>query len=246
MLILGIESSGVGGSIALAGDRSCLADRSLSQAGRRHARTLVTELRSLLTDLNVAPDDLAAVAVSIGPGSSTGLRVGVVCAKVLAYAVSTKLVAVDTFLVVAAQSPAGVSAVQVVGDGQRGDLYVGRYEKTAESVWQRIGAIEIQSAQTWLESLKADDAVSGPGLARHFDEAARRCRVLPVGCHEPRAATVAALGYEAKARGEFADIWTLEPFYLRRSGAEEKADAQGKEPSRASNPCPSPPTPLPQ
>src|SRR5687768_2419931 len=108
MLVLSIETSGTGGSIALVDDRACLAERSLSQAGRRHARTLVFELKQLLAEREVAPGDLGAVAVSIGPGSFTGLRVGVVCAKTLAYAVSTKLVAVDTFLAIAAQSPDGV------------------------------------------------------------------------------------------------------------------------------------------
>jgi hypothetical protein len=81
-------------------------------------------------------------------------------------------------------------------------------------------------ARTWLESLKPEDAITGPGLARHRDDAGRRCRVLPDSCHQPRAATIAKLGCESAARGEFADVWMIEPFYLRRSGAEEKADAQ--------------------
>jgi tRNA threonylcarbamoyladenosine biosynthesis protein TsaB len=235
MLILGIETSGIGGSIALADARGCLAERSLSQAGRRHARTLVAELKSLLAGQNTDPDALDAVAVSIGPGSFTGLRVGIVCAKVLAYAVSAKLVAVETFLAIAAESPADVEAVQVVGDGQRGDLYVGRYARTPEGGWRRSGAIEIEPAGSWLESLRTGDVVSGPGLARHLEEASRRCRALDAGRHEPGAATIAGLGHGMAERGEFADVWTLEPFYLRRSGAEEKAEAAGNHPNAASN-----------
>jgi len=222
MLLLGIETSGMGGSIALAEDGVCLAERSLSREGRRHARTLVAEIRTLLTEVDRSPADLKAVAVSIGPGSFTGLRVGVVCAKTLAYALSGPVIAVDTFLAVAAQSPEGVSRVQVVGDGQRGDLYVGRYERALKGEWKPAAPIEIQSAAAWLEALAATDVVSGPGLARHMDEAGRRCRVLPADCHEPRAATIASLA----GRGESADLWTLEPYYLRRSGAEEKADAK--------------------
>jgi tRNA threonylcarbamoyladenosine biosynthesis protein TsaB len=226
MLILGIETSGSGGSIAVAQDRICLAESSLSREGRRHARTLVAEVRSLLAHLAVAPQRLDAVAVSIGPGSFTGLRVGVVCAKTLAYAVPMPLVAVDTFLAIAAQSPEGISSVQIVGDGQRGDLYVGRYQQTSQGTWRRSGDIGIRSAEAWLESLGSQDAASGPGLSRHLDEVTRRCRVLPARCHHPRAATIALLGFEGAASHEFADVWTIEPFYLRRSGAEEKADAR--------------------
>ncbi len=225
MLVLGIETSGIGGSIALFRSSDCVEQRSLSQEGRRHARTLVSELSGLLATEGVSAADLDAVAVSIGPGSFTGLRVGVVCAKTLAYAAKTPIVAVDTFLAVAAQAPPDVSAVQVVGDGQRGDLYVGQYEQTPGGEWMRPDEIRIQPADDWLASLTGRDVASGPGLARHANEAASRCRVLPPDVRDPQARTIAALGAEGAVGGAFADLWSLEPFYLRRSGAEEKADA---------------------
>lgn len=104
MLTLGIDTSGLGGSIAIARDGNCLAERALSRTGRRHARTLVAELKALFDDTRLRPHDCNTVAVSIGPGSFTGLRVGVVCAKTFAYATRCTLVAVDTHLAVAAAS----------------------------------------------------------------------------------------------------------------------------------------------
>lgn len=225
MLVLGIETSGIGGSLALVRDGCCIAERSLSQDGRRHARTLVAELGSLLTAQQLAPTDLDAVAVSIGPGSFTGLRVGVVCAKTLAWGANTQVIAVDTFLVAAAQAPADVASLQVVGDGQRGDLYVGRYERLGSGEWTRPDEISICPADRWLESLTKSDVVTGPGLARHAEAAASRCRVLPPELRDPQAGSVALLGAAAAERGEFSDLWALEPFYLRRSAAEEKADS---------------------
>lgn len=225
MTTLGIETSGLGGSVALVHDGRCVAARELSRSGRRHARTLVAELKQLLGDNGTPAAAIAAVAVSIGPGSFTGLRVGVVCAKTLAYATGSRVVAVDTFLAVAAQAPDDVDSLQVVGDGQRGDLYLGRYQRANDGDWVRPGPIEIRPAVVWLESLQERDVVSGPGLERHLTRAAERCRVLPAELHHPRAETVALLGESLAQRGEFADLWTLEPFYLRRSGAEEKADA---------------------
>ncbi|HUQ68608.1 MAG TPA: tRNA (adenosine(37)-N6)-threonylcarbamoyltransferase complex dimerization subunit type 1 TsaB, partial [Planctomycetaceae bacterium] len=85
MNILSLETSGLTGSIALDRD-GVVEQRELATAGRRHAQTLVAEMRDLLHAHGLRPADVNAVAVSIGPGSFTGLRVGVVCAKTFAYA----------------------------------------------------------------------------------------------------------------------------------------------------------------
>lgn len=224
-LTLGIETSGWGGSVALARGGTVVARRSLDPAGRRHARTLVPEIQAVLADADVGPRQLDLVAVSIGPGSFTGLRVGVVCAKTLAWAARAAIVAVDTFLVIAEAAPPHVHRLQVVGDGQRGDLYVGRYVRDAGGRWERIGDIEIEAADAWLGRLGPDDVVTGPGLERHAAAAARICRLLPESLWAPEAASVALLGEVRAQRGATDDLWSLEPFYLRRSGAEEKADA---------------------
>ncbi|MEX0700851.1 MAG: tRNA (adenosine(37)-N6)-threonylcarbamoyltransferase complex dimerization subunit type 1 TsaB [Planctomycetales bacterium] len=224
MLTLGIETSGRGGEVALLRGDELLGSRSLSAAGRRHAQTLVSEMAGLWGDAGIGPAELEAVAVSIGPGSFTGLRVGVVCAKTLAYAVRRPLAAVDTFLAVAAQSPAGIDRVQVISDAQRGELYLGRYERRADG-WERFGDVRIVDGGSWRASLAADDAVSGPGVAKHLAQLAGRCRIVNEESREPRAETVARLGQAAIRAGRTADPAALEPFYLRRSAAEEKRDS---------------------
>lgn len=225
LLTLGIETSTFSGSIALLDECDVhIYERQLDPTGRRHARTLVPEIQSLLKMANRTVDELDLIAVSIGPGSFTGLRVGVVCAKTLAWATSAKIMAVDTYLAIASQSPPDVAAVQVVGDGQRSDLYVGRYRRGSDG-WVRDGDIFIRAADDWLAQLTADDVVTGPGLERHAEAAALRCRVLPRDLWNPGAATVALLGQRRlDATGASDDVWLLEPFYLRKSGAEEKAD----------------------
>lgn len=237
VLILGIETSTFSGSIALLD--ACdvhtfehqdvhIDERSLDPTGRRHARTLVPEIQSMLTAAARTAGDIDLIAVGIGPGSFTGLRVGVVCAKTLAWAVGAKLVGIDTFLAIAVQSPADVDRVQVVGDGQRGDLYVGRYVRNSAGGWSRDGEIDIAPADEWLSGLAESDVVSGPGLERHAEAAAARCRVLPRDLWTPRASSIATLGAERAFTGTTDDIWSLEPFYLRKSGAEEKADAASR------------------
>jgi len=228
MVILGIETSGLRGGIAVCRDGVCLADVALENAPRRHAQTLVTQIQATLERLAMRIADLDAVAVSTGPGSFTGLRVGVVCAKMLAYATGCRLAAVDTLEVIAANSPADVPAVHVIADAQRGDLFVGTYLRSPAGDWLRKDAPTIVAAQEWLATLREEDVVTGPGLAavdRRPEFA--RWRSLPESAWTPSARTIAQIGARQIAEGRLADCATLEPFYLRRSAAEERADAAG-------------------
>ncbi len=234
MLILGIETSGTRGSIALFQNGACLAEAELEAAPRRHAQTLVTEIRELFGLHRLRIPSLEAIAVSVGPGSFTGLRVGVVCAKTLAFATGARLTAVDTLEAIAANSPPDVEIVHVITDAQRGDLFVGTYRRTAEGDWLREGPLAIAAGEAWFAGLRAGDVVTGPGLAkwREAHDAspnppATAWRGLPESVWTPSARAVAAIGARQIARGLVADCATLEPFYLRRSAAEERADAAG-------------------
>jgi tRNA threonylcarbamoyladenosine biosynthesis protein TsaB len=224
MLILGIETSGPRGSIALCRDGVCLAEAELENAPRRHAQTLVSQIQATLERLRVRVADLEAVAVSVGPGSFTGLRVGVVCAKTLAYATGCRLAAVDTLEAIAANSPAGVDAVHVIADAQRGDLFVGTYHRTSDGDWVREGPPTILAAASWIAALGKGEIVTGPGLAAIRQSETAAWRSLPETAWTPSAHAVAAIGARQIARGLLANCATLEPFYLRRSAAEERAD----------------------
>lgn len=228
MLTLGIETSGWEGSIALLRGGALVAERTLSRTGRRHARTLVSELRELLSSAGVTSRDVQLVAVSAGPGSFTGLRVGVVCAKSFSYATGCALVGVDTFEAIAAGSPADVDRVVVLADAQRGDLYVGRYVRSATSdEWRREGEIEVQRAEEFIAGLPRGTVVTGPGAARWSDALKAVTLVLPAEYGIPRAAVVAAIGERRALAGKTDDVWRLEPVYIRKSGAEEKLAALG-------------------
>lgn len=226
MLTLAIETSGRAGDVALLREGACLEQRGLQQAGRRHAQTLVAEIDELLRTHGAAPQDVSLVAVSIGPGSFTGLRVGVVCAKTFAWATEAALVAVDTFACIAENAPGDVEQLSVIGDAQRGDLYLGEYTRDGSGAFARAGPIRIIPAEDWCRSRSAADVVTGPGVEPYSDLLEGRCRLLPAEFREPRAATVARLGERMLAANDMADPFALEPFYLRKSAAEEKWEAQ--------------------
>jgi tRNA threonylcarbamoyladenosine biosynthesis protein TsaB len=220
-LVLGIETSGLAGGIALCRGDICLAEALLQEAPRRHAQTLVSQIGALLRQTGLAVRDLDAVAVSIGPGSFTGLRVGVVCAKTLAYATKCRLAAIDTLKAIAANSPQGVERVHVIADALRGDVYVATYHP-AGGAWTVDEPPAIAAAEPWLAALSAGETITGPGLSVYGKLVPASCRQLPPELWTPHARTIAQLGLRQLDQGEVADCATLEPFYLRRSAAEER------------------------
>ena len=224
MLILGIETSGPGGGIALLRDDECLAEATLESEGKRHAQTLVSQIDELFRELGLHVAQLDALAVSIGPGSFTGLRIGVMCAKTLAYATGSRLAAVDTLEAIAHNSPWDVSAVHVISDAQRGDVFVGTYRRVSDNDWRREAPITIENAVQWLAARHAGEVISGPALALHCALVPAQCRPLPESSWQPTARAIALIGRRQVERGQLADCARLEPFYLRRSAAEERAD----------------------
>jgi tRNA threonylcarbamoyladenosine biosynthesis protein TsaB len=222
MIVLGIETSGRAGSVALAIDGEVRAERELAASGRRHARTLIPELGDLLKSQGLAAAGIDAVAVSIGPGSFTGLRVGIVCAKTLAYALGCRIVGVDTFLAVAAAQD-DIENCWVIDDALRGDIFAGEYRRDNGN-WRCVVEPGLVSLADWRTSVPAPMRVTGPGVDKLRGDLAG----LRLSEHErstPWARQIALLGNAAVLAGHVDDPWTLEPRYIRRSAAEEKADA---------------------
>lgn len=217
---LGIETSTREGGIALAFAGEVREFRSLGPVSQRHAQTLFVEIDHLTKQHGLKPSDLSCIAVSIGPGSFTGLRIGVVASKTLAYALKCELKPIDTFLAVAERSPIDVTSVTVIGDAQRGDLFVGRYRRDERANWQREAEIEIVDLAEFLAGLSESETVSGPGVARYEQDLSKRCRLIDSGLRMPSAESICRLASREDIPST--DFWSLEPFYLRKSAAEEK------------------------
>ncbi len=224
MNLLAVETSGRAGSIALLQDGEEPIERSLNAGGRRHAQTLVADADALLAEAGLGPRHTDGIAVSLGPGSFTGLRVGIVFAKTFGWINRCPVVAVPTFRVVAEQAPPTADHICVVGDAQRGELFLAEFTRRGGSLRQEH-EIEILSAAEAHARLKPDSVLIGPGLTRFAPEFERTARLAMPDVWQPRAATLARLGKLAFDNGDIADPWQLEPLYVRRSAAEEKRDA---------------------
>lgn len=224
MITLGIETSGRSGSVALAADGVLLAARELSASGRRHARTLVPEIGILLAGCDLTPREIDLVAVSIGPGSFTGLRVGVVCAKTFAYAVGCSLIGVDTFLAVASRQE-DLHRIWIIDDALRGDLFAGEYA-AEDGQWGCVSPPRLIALADWRVGIDLETPVSGPGVDKLSAELAG-LRLATGELRSPHAREIALLGEASARAGRVDNPWTLEPLYIRRSAAEEKADQSG-------------------
>src|SRR4051812_47130680 len=123
-----IETSGRVGRLGLARGGAVARAADLDPA-RRHARDLAATADALLTADALRPADLTGVMVGHGPGSYTGLRVGLISAKALAYALGCQLVPVPTFAAIAEQAPAEARVLWVLADALQGLIYVQRFER---------------------------------------------------------------------------------------------------------------------
>ena len=216
------------------------------------AKTLAPAIQKLLAQDGLAPKDLHAIAVVQGPGSFTGLRVGIATAKVMAYALQIPIVAIDTLEVIAQQvsdSRTEPDSPTVPGS-QSLDLFAVADAFRGQSFWAkyRIGAGECLETtrtriddNTWLaQELSVQDpsgciAVAGLSLEKLRDcyreipslQSQRALDTSPLVWEpkqygEPRASTVARLGWRAWLRNQTVEPFSLLPMYYRSSAAEEK------------------------
>jgi tRNA threonylcarbamoyladenosine biosynthesis protein TsaB len=214
-----IETSGRVGRLGLAREGNVVRAADLDPA-RRHVRDLAPTVGSLLNAESLRPADLDGVMVGHGPGSYTGLRVGLISAKALAYATGCRLVPVPTFAAIAEQAPAEARVVWVIADALQGMVYVQRFERTDR--WTAADELRIERAEDCLPRLPADVWVSGPGVAVYGGRITQSCRVVPEADREPTASGLfrAGQGITAVSRD---GLFALEPLYLRGSSAEETA-----------------------
>lgn len=233
MRILAIDTSVGTGSVAAQDDRGA-AEHTLGPAGD-HARVLTAVLSAVAAERgwgtaarplgDLGRDDL--VAVVTGPGSFTGLRVGVTAAKTIAWATGARLVGVSGFEAIAlrAEQVAGWKGVSIAiaYDAGRGEVWAATASPIATG-WT-VSAPALVRREEWLDGLPPLTHVAGPALDAAAFPLGRRndLVVAPPEARQPSATAVAAIGRRRADAGLFADPATLVPDYMRPSYAEEKS-----------------------
>ncbi|HEY2827315.1 MAG TPA: tRNA (adenosine(37)-N6)-threonylcarbamoyltransferase complex dimerization subunit type 1 TsaB, partial [Pirellulales bacterium] len=165
MRILAIETTDIAGSVALFEADQLIAGSDLDPQ-LRSAQSLAPGIAALLQNAGWQPKQVQLVAVAVGPGSFTGLRVGISTAKLFAYAIGAEVMGVNTLEVIAAQAPAEISALWAVLDAQRAQVFAGRFQREAVSSWRWDRHVALIDNTAWLASLSPGEAVSGPVLEK--------------------------------------------------------------------------------
>jgi len=228
MLTLALETSAKSGSIAVLRDREPVIEQILPD-DQRTAQSLAPGIVDVLSDAGLTPKQIDLVAVTQGPGSFTGLRVGITTAKTFAYTTGAAVLGVNTLEVLARQAPEDSLATCAVIDAQRQQQFAANYRRTkAGDPLNETSACQIIDDDEWLARLQPGTCAIGPGLGKRRDALLPQ---IPQGVVVadrndwlPRAGTVGQLAFDQYAAGRRDDLWKLLPHYHRKSAAEEKLE----------------------
>ncbi|MGQ0742992.1 MAG: tRNA (adenosine(37)-N6)-threonylcarbamoyltransferase complex dimerization subunit type 1 TsaB [Acidimicrobiales bacterium] len=223
MLILGIDTATSRAGVALAGQDGLLASVAVGRP-RRHLESVVPSVKFACELAGVALGDVAAIAVDIGPGLFSGLRVGMATAKALAHALRIPTVGVASLDLVAFPLRHTSRLIVPAIDARRGEVYWALYRQVPGGV-QRQGDYQLTSPEELASELLAlgeECLLAGDGAERY-----RSVLVDPFSfelagsLHScPSAEALVDLARPRALREEFVAFWDLKPLYLRRSDAE--------------------------
>ena len=224
MRILALETATLAGSVALL-DGSRVVGESLLDIALTHSERLMAMVDRLLKDCGWSVSALDGLAVSIGPGSFTGLRIGIATAKGLALALGLPVAAVPTLDALAWNLPFAGTPVCPLLDARKGEVYLALYRWNTDRMERRSEYLAL-SPRAAAEGLIPPVIVVGDGVAacRPFLAAlGAGLHVAPATAGTPSAAIVGRLGHAMLECEQAVDPDALVPMYLRPSEAERRA-----------------------
>jgi tRNA threonylcarbamoyladenosine biosynthesis protein TsaB len=210
--ILNIETATKNCSVALAKDGKTILCKEIAEEGYSHAERLHVFIEAIIKDAGIALQDLSAIAVSQGPGSYTGLRIGVSAAKGLCYALDIPLIAVDTLQALAAQVTISSGLIIPMIDARRMEVYSAIFGPTLEKKREVLAQIiDNNSFEDREETLY------------FVGDCADKCKpVLTKENHVfleeivyPSAKEMSAISFEKFKINDTVDVAYFEPYYLK-------------------------------
>ena len=215
MTILGLETSTAVCSVGLFREKKPGIEMSLRES-HIHSEKLLTLIQEVLRAEETTLQQLDAIAVSIGPGSFTGLRIGLSTAKGLSFALEKPIIAISTFEAIAEagrRKHPEASSVLVLIDAKKDEWYVGRFLATEEKM-EESGGVEIKVLREALSAAKSSTLVLTDSVEVVRQQLKENLAVEDalLCC---RGDIVALLGERKALKQEFADVANLEPMYLK-------------------------------
>lgn len=221
MKILTIDTSSSCSSVALSDGTTLLGECILGE-DRSASGRLPDAISKLLAAAGLTPDDLDAFATSLGPGSFTGVRLGIALVKGLALATGKPALGFSSLAMLAMNLPHCAVQVAPLFDARKKEVYAGLYR--CSDAPEPLAADCVVAPEKFLASLKAPTLFVGEGALRYrelIQDTLGDLALFPAWhVHLPRAAAGATLALEAARRGDFIPLALLNPSYLRASEAE--------------------------
>lgn len=232
MLTLAVDTSGVVASCAVAEDKKVVAELSV-QYGKTHSKKIVPMLKNVLSMIDKDFSDIDLFAAVIGPGSFTGLRIGVVTIKGLAYSLKKPVCGIPTLDSLAYSMPDFKGIISPMLDARNDQVFTAFYRKAGnklDKLTPDLG-IHIDEWLNYIEDFNEDVLILGDAVPMHYDMLSGKLgdRVICAGqsmAHQ-RASAAALLAEEAYYANKAVSAFELEPLYLRKSQAERMKDLKG-------------------
>jgi len=210
--ILNIETATKNCSLSLAKDGKTILTKEIAEQGYSHAEKLHVFMEEILNETGISAHDLKAVAVSKGPGSYTGLRIGVSSAKGLCYALGIPLISVDTLQVLAKQVKVEQGIIVPMIDARRMEVYSAIFDKNHQNI-KEVQA-EVLTDNSYAEF---DDPVYFIG------DCQEKCQTVLTKPNFifipeivfPSSKEMSQLSFEKFTNNDFEDVAYFEPFYLK-------------------------------
>ncbi len=221
MLTLAIDTATKVCTVALCREQEILAEYTINM-GMTHSEGLLPQLEQLLQRTGVEKKEIGLLAISMGPGSFTGLRIGLATAEAMAYSWQCCLHGVDTLKALAYNIPLAGVVLSPVLDAQKGNFYQALYEWREDKLVE-LAPVAVVNRQQALErlALQGKTALLLGECGRLAQDLPEWVKEAPAALRMPRAGSVALAAlaeFDAQADKK---IFGLEPYYIRRSEAEE-------------------------
>lgn len=227
MLIFGIDTCSMSSSAALINEEKMIAQFSINHK-KTHSERIMPQIEAMLNAADISLDDVDAFAASCGPGSFTGIRIGVATAKALAQAKNKPCVAVSSIEALAESVITFDGIISPILDARRNQVYNALFESDGKNI-KRIKSDRALSLEALLNELSGVDKniiFTGDGVLVFKEQILlslrERAYFAPLPLVFNQAASVAALGLKKFKEGNFVTYDALVPEYVRLSQAEQE------------------------
>ncbi|TRX26588.1 tRNA (adenosine(37)-N6)-threonylcarbamoyltransferase complex dimerization subunit type 1 TsaB [Flavobacterium franklandianum] len=210
--ILNIETATKNCSVALAKDGKTILCKEIAEEGYSHAERLHVFIEEIIKESEITFQDLSAIAVSQGPGSYTGLRIGVSAAKGLCYALGIPLIAVDTLQVLASQVKVSNGLIIPMLDARRMEVYSAIFTPNFEN--KRAVQAEVITESSF-ENLRETLYFVGDCAEKGKTVLTKENFIFLEEIKYPSAKEMSFLSFDKYQKNDFVDVAYFEPYYLK-------------------------------